>query len=154
MSDETTTQQLKELIEQRIVFFDGAMGTMIQRAGLEEADFRGDRFRDHPGSLQGNNDLLVLTRPDVIRGIHEAYLDAGADIIETNTFNANAFSQADYDLQEVVYDLNVAAAPPRQRGHSELRAQAVFRRGRDRPTQQDSESQPRRQRSGVQGAHV
>jgi 5-methyltetrahydrofolate--homocysteine methyltransferase len=110
MSDETTTQQLKELIEQRIVFFDGAMGTMIQRAGLEEADFRGDRFRDHPGSLQGNNDLLVLTRPDVIRGIHEAYLDAGADIIETNTFNANAFSQADYDLQEVVYDLNVAAA--------------------------------------------
>jgi 5-methyltetrahydrofolate--homocysteine methyltransferase len=83
---------------------------MIQRADLTEADFRGDRFRDHPGSLQGNNDLLVLTRPDVIRGIHEEYLDAGADIIETNTFNANAFSQADYDLQEVVYDLNVTAA--------------------------------------------
>ncbi|TNF63841.1 MAG: methionine synthase [Deltaproteobacteria bacterium] len=110
MSDDTTTQQLEQLIEQRIVFFDGAMGTMIQRAGLEEADFRGDRFRDHPGSLQGNNDLLVLTRPDVIRAIHEAYLDAGADIVETNTFNANAFSQADYDLQEAVYDLNVAAA--------------------------------------------
>jgi 5-methyltetrahydrofolate--homocysteine methyltransferase len=110
MSDDATTQRLKQLIEQRIVFFDGAMGTMIQRAGLEEADFRGDRFRDHPGSLQGNNDLLVLTRPDVIRGIHEEYLDAGADIIETNTFNANAFSQADYDLQHVVYDLNVAAA--------------------------------------------
>ena len=110
MSDKATTQRLKKLIEERIVFFDGAMGTMIQRAGLTEADFRGDRFRDHPGSLQGNNDLLVLTRPDVIRGIHEEYLDAGADIIETNTFNANAFSQADYDLQEVVYDLNVAAA--------------------------------------------
>jgi 5-methyltetrahydrofolate--homocysteine methyltransferase len=110
MSDDTTTQQLEQLMERRIVFFDGAMGTMIQRAGLEEADFRGDRFRDHPGSLQGNNDLLVLTRPDVIRAIHEAYLDAGADIVETNTFNANAFSQADYDLQEVVYDLNVAAA--------------------------------------------
>jgi 5-methyltetrahydrofolate--homocysteine methyltransferase len=110
MSSETTTQRLRELIEKRIVFFDGAMGTMIQRANLEEADFRGDRFRDHRGSLQGNNDLLVLTRPDVIRGIHEAYLDAGADIIETNTFNANAFSQADYDLQEAVYDLNVAAA--------------------------------------------
>ena len=110
MSDDGTTQQLQQLIEQRIVFFDGAMGTMIQRAGLEEADFRGDRFRDHPGSLQGNNDLLVLTRPDVIRGVHEAYLDAGADIIETNTFNANAFSQADYDLQELVYELNVAAA--------------------------------------------
>jgi 5-methyltetrahydrofolate--homocysteine methyltransferase len=110
MSHEATTQGLKHLIEERIVFFDGAMGTMIQGAGLEEADFRGDRFRDHPGSLQGNNDLLVLTRPDVIRGIHEEYLDAGADIIETNTFNANAFSQADYDLQEVVYDLNLAAA--------------------------------------------
>jgi 5-methyltetrahydrofolate--homocysteine methyltransferase len=110
MSDKATTQRLKQLIEERIVFFDGAMGTMIQRADLTEADFRGDRFRDHPGSLQGNNDLLVLTRPDVIRGIHEEYLDAGADIIETNTFNANAFSQADYDLQEVVYDLNVAAA--------------------------------------------
>ncbi len=110
MGDDATTQRLEQLIEQRIVFFDGAMGTMIQRAGLEEADFRGDRFRDHSGSLQGNNDLLVLTRPDVIRRIHEEYLDAGADIIETNTFNANAFSQADYDLQEAVYDLNVAAA--------------------------------------------
>ncbi len=110
MSGKATTARLQELIEQRIVLFDGAMGTMIQRAGLEEADFRGDRFRDHPGDLKGNNDLLVLTRPDVIRGIHEEYLDAGADIIETNTFNANAFSQADYDLQEVVYDLNVAAA--------------------------------------------
>ncbi len=110
MSQDDTTQRLKALLEARIAFFDGAMGTMIQRAGLEEADFRGDRFRDHPKSLQGNNDLLVLTRPDVIRGIHEQYLDAGADIIETNTFNANSFSQADYDLEEVVYDLNVAAA--------------------------------------------
>ena len=110
MSNDGTTQQLKELIEKRILFFDGAMGTMIQQAGLGEEDFRGDRFRDHPSSLQGNNDLLVLTRPDVIRGIHEQYLDAGADIIGTNTFNANAFSQADYDLEHVVYDLNVAAA--------------------------------------------
>ncbi len=109
MSDDASTQ-LRKLLDQRIAFFDGAMGTMIQRAGLGEADFRGERFVDHPGSLQGNNDLLVLTRPDVIRGIHEAYLDAGADIIETNTFNANAFSQADYELQDVVYDLNVVAA--------------------------------------------
>ena len=110
MSNDATTEHLRELLDQRIVFFDGAMGTMIQRAGLDEEDFRGKRFRNHRSSLQGNNDLLVLTRPDVIRGIHKAYLDAGADIIETNTFNANAFSQADYDLQEVVYDLNVAAA--------------------------------------------
>jgi len=110
MSNEETTQRLRALLERRIVFFDGAMGTMIQREGLAEADFRGERFADHPGSLQGNNDLLVLTRPDVIRGIHEAYLDAGADIVETNTFNANAFSQADYQLQSIVYELNVAAA--------------------------------------------
>ncbi len=110
MSDEATTEQLKQLLEQRIVFFDGAMGTMIQRAGLGEADFRGERFADHPGSLQGNNDLLVLTRPDVILRIHQEYLNAGSDIIETNTFNANSFSQADYGLQEVVYELNVAAA--------------------------------------------
>jgi 5-methyltetrahydrofolate--homocysteine methyltransferase len=110
MSGDSMTVKLEELFEQRIVFFDGAMGTMIQRAGLGEEDFRGERFRDHPTSLQGNNDLLVLTRPDVIRGIHEAYLDAGADIIETNTFNSNAFSQADYGLQDLVYELNVAAA--------------------------------------------
>jgi 5-methyltetrahydrofolate--homocysteine methyltransferase len=110
MSDDVTTQRLQALLDRRIVFFDGAMGTMIQRAGLGEDDFRGERFADHPGSLQGNNDLLVLTCPDVIRGIHEAYLEAGADIVETNTFNANAFSQADYDLQSVVYELNVAAA--------------------------------------------
>jgi 5-methyltetrahydrofolate--homocysteine methyltransferase len=110
MSHDGTTERLQALLDQRIVFFDGAMGTMIQRASLGEEDFRGERFADHPGSLQGNNDLLVLTRPDVIRGIHEAYLDAGADIIETNTFNANAFSQADYELQSVVYELNVAAA--------------------------------------------
>jgi len=110
MSERGTRRELERLIEERIIFFDGAMGTMIQRAGLSEADFRGDRFRGHAGSLQGNNDLLVLTRPELIRGIHEQYLDAGADIIETNTFNANAFSQADYELQDLVYELNVAAA--------------------------------------------
>ena len=109
MNDDVTTR-LKALLEQRIVFFDGAMGTMIQREGLQEADFRGERFAEHPGNLQGNNDLLVLTRPDVIRSIHEAYIDAGADIVETNTFNANSFSQADYELQDIVYELNVAAA--------------------------------------------
>jgi 5-methyltetrahydrofolate--homocysteine methyltransferase len=109
MSDDIT-QRLKQLLDSRIAFFDGAMGTMVQRARLGEDDFRGERFAAHPSSLQGNNDLLVLTRPDVIRDIHLAYLDAGADIIETNTFNANAFSQADYDLQSIVYELNVEAA--------------------------------------------
>ena len=109
MNDDVTTR-LKALLEQRLEFFDGARGTMIQREGLQEADFRGERFAEHPGNLQGNNDLLVLTRPDVIRSIHEAYIDAGADIVETNTFNANSFSQADYELQDIVYELNVAAA--------------------------------------------
>ena len=110
MTNDSTTRQLHELLAERILFFDGAMGTMIQRFGLEEEDFRGDRFQAHPKSLKGNNDLLVLTRPDVIRSIHEQYLEAGADILETNTFNANSFSQADYALEEVVYDLNLAAA--------------------------------------------
>ncbi len=109
MSDDTA-QTLRTLLAERIMLFDGAMGTMIQRAKLNEDDFRGDRFKDHPQSLQGNNDLLVLTRPDVIRSIHEQYLDVGVDIIETNTFNSNSFSQADYALEHLVYELNVAAA--------------------------------------------
>ncbi|MEM7434450.1 MAG: homocysteine S-methyltransferase family protein, partial [Myxococcota bacterium] len=110
MTTYSIEQRLLALFDERIAFFDGAMGTMVQRAGLEEADFRGERFAQHHKSLKGNNDLLVLTRPDVIRTIHQQYLNAGADIIGTNTFNANSFSQADYDLESVVYDLNVAAA--------------------------------------------
>lgn len=106
----TIRQQLDEILRRRIIVLDGAMGTMIQRRGLQEADYRGDRFRDHRRDLKGNNDLLVLTRPDIISGIHDAYLAAGADIIETNTFNANAVSQSDYALEEPVYELNVAAA--------------------------------------------
>ena len=101
---------LAALLRQRIVLLDGAMGTMVQRHGLGEADFRGERFADHPCDLQGNNDLLVLTRPDVIRGIHDAYLAAGSDCIETNTFNAQRISQADYQLESICYELNVAAA--------------------------------------------
>ena len=103
-------RQLVEQLSQRILVLDGAMGTMIQGHRLDEAAFRGDRFRDHPRDLQGNNDLLSLTRPDVIRAIHDAYLAAGADVIETNTFNAQAISQADYGLEDAAYDINVAAA--------------------------------------------
>ena len=103
-------QRLESALRDRILLFDGAMGTMIQRHELGEADFRGERFRDHPCDLQGDNDLLVLTRPDVIRGIHEAYLEAGSDLIETNTFNATALSQADYQLEPLCTELNVAAA--------------------------------------------
>lgn len=95
---------------QRILVLDGAMGTMIQRYKLEEADFRGDRFRDHGQPLKGNNDLLALTRPDVLREIHDAYFEAGADIAETNTFSSTTIAQADYGLEEAVYDLNFASA--------------------------------------------
>lgn len=101
---------IKSLAESRILILDGAMGTMIQRYKLTDEDYRSERFASHPVDLKGNNDLLTLTRPDVIGAIHREYLDAGADIIETNTFNANRFSQGDYDLEEVVYELNVAGA--------------------------------------------
>ena len=104
------TAELKALLQQRILVLDGAMGTMIQRHRLQEADYRGTRFADHVHDLKGNNDLLLLTRPEVIRGIHAEYLAAGADIVETNTFNATAVSQADYKLESIVYELNVAGA--------------------------------------------
>jgi 5-methyltetrahydrofolate--homocysteine methyltransferase len=103
-------QQLEQLLSQRILLLDGAMGTMIQRHQLVEADFRGERFQNHPRDLQGDNDLLTLTRPDVITAIHHAYLEAGSDLIETNTFTATAVSQADYGLESIIYELNVQAA--------------------------------------------
>ena len=102
--------RLPEILAQRIVILDGAMGTMIQRYKLSEADFRGERFKDHPKDLRGNNDLLQLTQPDVIREIHEQYLAAGADILETNTFGATTVAQDDYGLGAVARELNVAAA--------------------------------------------
>jgi len=101
---------LRRLLETQIAMIDGAMGTMIQRYRLTEADFRGTRLADHPDDLQGNNDLLVLSRPDVVREIHDAFLHAGAHIIETNTFNAQSISQADYNTQHLVRDINVANA--------------------------------------------
>jgi 5-methyltetrahydrofolate--homocysteine methyltransferase len=106
----TRAQALPQILQQRIVVLDGAMGTMIQRYRLGEADFRGERFRDHPKDLKGNNDLLPLTRPDVIREIHDQYLAAGADIIETNTFGATSVAQEDYGLAHLARELNVAAA--------------------------------------------
>ncbi|MBU0553995.1 methionine synthase [Myxococcota bacterium] len=103
-------KQLRALLDERVLLLDGAMGTQIQTFSLSEADFRGDRFTAHPRPLQGCNDLLNLTRPEVISAIHRAYLDAGADIIETNTFNANAIALADYDLQSHAREINAAAA--------------------------------------------
>ncbi|MCG2575857.1 methionine synthase [Dechloromonas sp. XY25] len=104
------TSELSSLLQQRLLVLDGAMGTMIQRHGLQEADYRGERFKDHGHDLKGNNDLLVLTRPDIIGGIHRDYLAAGADILETCTFNSTAVSQADYNLTELVYELNFEGA--------------------------------------------
>ncbi|MES9882341.1 MAG: methionine synthase [Sedimenticola sp.] len=104
------TKQLKALLQERILILDGAMGTMIQRHKLDEAAYRGARFADWPSDLKGNNDLLVLSQPEIIQGIHEEYLAAGADIIETNTFGANRVSMADYGMEALAYEMNVAAA--------------------------------------------
>jgi 5-methyltetrahydrofolate--homocysteine methyltransferase len=101
---------LQEQLKKRILVLDGAMGTMIQRHSLEEEDFRKGHFEHHPSPLKGNNDLLALTRPEIILGIHEAYFEAGADIAETNTFSGTSIAQADYHLEHIVYDLNIAAA--------------------------------------------
>ena len=101
---------IQQELEQRILVIDGAMGTMIQRYKLTEEDYRGSRFRDWPCDVKGNNDLLCITRPDIIKAIHRQYLDAGADIIETNTFSSTAIAQADYKMEALAYELNVAAA--------------------------------------------
>ena len=101
---------IKEALQQRILIIDGAMGTMIQRHNLEEADYRGTRFANWHTDVKGNNDLLSITQPQVITGIHKEYLEAGADIIETNTFSSTSIAQADYDMQSLAYELNVAAA--------------------------------------------
>ena len=124
-----TRTRLHEMASRRILVLDGAMGTMIQSHGLEEADYRGDLLRDHPQDLKGDNDLLCLTRPDVIAGIHRAYLEAGADIVTTNTFNGTSISQADYGLRHLVRDINLAAA---RLARTEADAQTARTPGRPR----------------------
>lgn len=101
---------IRKELEKRILIIDGAMGTMIQQYKLSEADYRGERFKDWPSDLKGNNDLLCLTQPQIIKAIHKQYLEAGADIIETNTFNAQRVSLADYHMQDLAYEINIAAA--------------------------------------------
>ncbi len=99
-----------DLLDQRILILDGAMGTMIQRYKLDEAGFRGKRFANYPTDLKNNSDLLSLTQPHIIDEIHRQYLEAGSDVIETNTFNSNAISMADYNMQNLVHELNIASA--------------------------------------------
>jgi len=101
---------IQQCLQERILIIDGAMGTMIQRHKLSEADYRGERFKDWASDLKGNNDLLCLTQPHIIKGIHKLYLEAGADIIETNTFNAQRISLADYHMEALAYEINLAAA--------------------------------------------
>ncbi len=138
---QTRPAPLAALLRERILVLDGAMGTMIQQHELDEADFRGARFADHPRDLKGDNDLLVLTRPDVIEGIHDAYLEAGADIIETNTFSAQRISQADYGLEAICYELNVEAARIARRAADRVErtharpAALRARRDRSRPSE-------------------
>jgi 5-methyltetrahydrofolate--homocysteine methyltransferase len=118
-----TTRRLKSVLSERIVVIDGAMGTMIQAHRLGEEDFRGEEFREHPKDLKGDNDLLSLTRPDIVETIHRRYFEAGADIVETNTFNGTAVSQADYGLEDRAYDINLAAARVARRAADGFRAE-------------------------------
>jgi len=101
---------IQECLNERILIIDGAMGTMIQQYKLEEKDYRGERFKDWHKDVKGNNDLLSITQPQIIQAIHQQYLEAGADILETNTFSSTSIAQADYDMQSLAYELNVAAA--------------------------------------------
>src|SRR3984957_7176632 len=123
----TRIERLKKLLEERIVFLDGAMGTMIQQHRLDERGYRGERFRNHGRDLKGNNDILTLSHPDIVGGIHRAYLEAGSDIIETNTFNSNSISQADYGTEALVPELNYRA------DHLDRKVADEFARSAGRP---------------------
>jgi 5-methyltetrahydrofolate--homocysteine methyltransferase len=102
--------KIEDILKERIMILDGAMGTMIQRHSLDEADFRGEILKNHAHPLKGNNDLLSITRPDIIKDIHRQYFEAGSDIIETNTFGSTSVAQADYHLEHLVYEINYQAA--------------------------------------------
>ena len=104
------TELFKQQLSQRILFLDGAMGTMIQSYKLDEKDYRGERFAQWDADLKGNNDLLSLTQPDIIKAIHSAYFEAGSDIVETNTFNSTSISMADYHMEALAYELNLESA--------------------------------------------
>ena len=121
-------QSFRQALNERTLILDGAMGTMIQGYKLQEDDFRGQRFVDHPIDLKGNNDLLTLTRPDVIGAIHRAYLDAGAQILETNTFNSTSVAQEDYDMAHLVTELNREGAALARRIADEFSAETGDRK--------------------------
>ncbi|HEX6181396.1 MAG TPA: homocysteine S-methyltransferase family protein [Chitinophagaceae bacterium] len=126
-------KSIRDLLNERILIIDGAMGTMIQRHKLTEADYRGERFKDWPYDLKGNNDLLCLTQPQIIKSIHKEYLEAGADIIETNTFNAQRISMADYHMEDIAFEINVAAARCAREAVNEFLAAAQLAEGEPGP---------------------
>jgi len=104
------SKTLREIIQEKILVLDGAMGTMIQQYKLEEKDYRGERFKDWKSDIKGNNDILSITQPQIIEAIHKAYLEAGSDIVETNTFSGTTIAQADYEMQEFAYEINFESA--------------------------------------------
>ncbi|MDE5929477.1 MAG: homocysteine S-methyltransferase family protein, partial [Muribaculaceae bacterium] len=110
MTTDTRNRQLRQILAERVMLLDGSTGVMIQRLGLDESDFRGNRFAGHSRPLKGDNDVLCLTAPEIVSDIHRRYLQAGTDIIETNSFNANRLSQREYGLESYVRDINLAAA--------------------------------------------
>jgi 5-methyltetrahydrofolate--homocysteine methyltransferase len=118
---------IRDILKERILIIDGAMGTMIQQYNLDEKDFKGERFKDKPQSLKGNNDLLSITRPDIVETIHRKYFEAGADIIETNTFSGTSIAQADYHLEEAVYDINFLSAKIAKKVALEFTAKDPFK---------------------------
>src|SRR4030095_15512183 len=120
---------IRNLLEQRILIIDGAMGTMIQRHKLSEADYRGERFKDWPTDIKGNTDLLCLTHPQIIKEIHKEYLKAGADILETNTFNAQRISLADYHMEDLAYELNLESAKIAKASLTEFQSTTPSREG-------------------------
>ncbi len=151
------TAELTEALRSRILVLDGAMGTAIQRDRPDEAGYRGERFKDWPSDVQGNNDLLSLTQPELIADIHREYLDAGADIIETNTFNATAISLSDYGMEDLAYELNYASARLAREVADEVAAAsraAALRRRCPRSDHAHRIDLTRRQRPGCPQRHV
>ena len=145
---------IKDDLKTRILVLDGAMGTMIQQYQLEEVDFRGERFTDHDVDLKGNNDLLSLTRPDIIKDIHLAYLNAGADILETNTFSSTSIAQADYDLSNYAYELNKVSAQLAKKAVEEFAsAQPKYVAGALGPTNRTASISPDVTRPGYRAVH-
>ncbi len=142
-----TEKLLRELMAERILILDGAMGTMVQRYKLEEADYRGTQFADWPSDVKGNNDLLCITKPEVIREIHSQYIEAGADIIETNTFSGTTIAMADYGMEALVPELNRAAAKVAREAADACTDRRIFVGGSHRTAQSHAQYFPRRQRS-------